>query len=211
MLKLLKILTILVVAANSHVLHAAYSFQGSIWPLTDSGSPVADSELLTKAYSITLGFDSSSNVGRGSFLDQVAINGSSSFVDTTLFDDPGGASAWSLLGGGMNARGCSGSGSGFECSNSLSLRLSNSSAGVSNSWWVFDVPTVNGEFFTDFEESSVKGRFVDVRGNKVGDRVSENVTLTSPNPEPEIYAMMLAGLGLMGYVARRRNSQGAVF
>jgi hypothetical protein len=26
-------------------------------------------------------------------------------------------------------------------------------------------------------------------------------------PEPEIYAMMMAGLGLMGFVARRRRQQ----
>lgn len=36
-----------------------------------------------------------------------------------------------------------------------------------------------------------------------------NVTV-SPIPEPEIYAMMAAGLGLMGFVARRRQRNGAV-
>lgn len=36
-----------------------------------------------------------------------------------------------------------------------------------------------------------------------------NVTV-SPVPEPEIYAMMAAGLGLMGFVARRRQRNGAV-
>jgi hypothetical protein len=29
--------------------------------------------------------------------------------------------------------------------------------------------------------------------------------LTTPVPEPETYAMMLAGLGLLGVVARRRK------
>ncbi|SOD40459.1 PEP-CTERM sorting domain-containing protein [Nitrosovibrio sp. Nv4] len=35
--------------------------------------------------------------------------------------------------------------------------------------------------------------------------VADNVTFTTPVPEPEAYAMMLAGLGLMGLVARRRR------
>jgi len=36
-----------------------------------------------------------------------------------------------------------------------------------------------------------------------------NLTVT-PIPEPEIYAMMAAGLGLMGFVARRRQRNGTV-
>ena len=35
-------------------------------------------------------------------------------------------------------------------------------------------------------------------------------SFTTPVPEPEIYAMLAAGLGLMGFVARRRKQQGAV-
>lgn len=34
-----------------------------------------------------------------------------------------------------------------------------------------------------------------------------NITTTSPVPEPETFVMMLAGLGLMGAVARRRNKK----
>ena len=33
--------------------------------------------------------------------------------------------------------------------------------------------------------------------------------LTAPIPEPETYEMMLAGLGLMDFVARRRKQQAA--
>ncbi len=32
-----------------------------------------------------------------------------------------------------------------------------------------------------------------------------NITLATPVPEPETYGMMLAGLGLMGFLARRRR------
>lgn len=36
-------------------------------------------------------------------------------------------------------------------------------------------------------------------------RVNQADVVTTPVPEPETYAMLLAGLGLMGWVARRRN------
>lgn len=34
---------------------------------------------------------------------------------------------------------------------------------------------------------------------------ADNLTLAAPIPEPETYALMLAGLGLMGFMARRRR------
>ena len=37
-----------------------------------------------------------------------------------------------------------------------------------------------------------------------------NLTVTAAIPEPETYAMMLAGLGLMGFVIRRRKQKVAV-
>ena len=39
------------------------------------------------------------------------------------------------------------------------------------------------------------------------DGKSQLIVLTAPVPEPETYAMLLAGLGLMGVIARRRKSK----
>ena len=45
----------------------------------------------------------------------------------------------------------------------------------------------------------------------IANEVSNTTTLYSmaPVPEPETYAMLLAGLGLVGFMARRRNAQRA--
>jgi len=40
-------------------------------------------------------------------------------------------------------------------------------------------------------------------------QAQDQLYLTTPVPEPEIYAMMGLGLGLMGFVARRRKQNGA--
>jgi len=185
----------------------ADTFQGSIWSLTYGGSPLADSDLSTETFRITLDVDTTGYTGGGSFLDQVALKVSSSLVGASLFAAPGGTSSWLLSAGGIDASGCSGSGSGFECANSALILNGGKGVPVGFDYaWVFDLTMPNGALFTGFEESTVKGRFVDFSGNKVGALVSENVTLI---PEPEIYAMMVAGLGLMAFVARRRRQQAA--
>jgi len=180
----------------------ADTFQGSIWSLTYSGSPLPDADTTHETYEITLGVDTSGYTGGGSFLDQIALKVSNSLSGASLVAAPGGIASWTLVPGGINASGCSGSGGGFECADSVIL--GNTAVGGIYSW-VFDLTMDNGALFTGLNQASVKGRFVDALGNKIGDLVSENITLTSPVPEPEIYAMMGVGLALMGWVGRRRK------
>jgi len=191
----------------------ADTFQGTVWSLTYSGSPLADADPFHETYRVTLSVDTNGYTGSGSFLDQVAIKASSSLVSASLFAAPGGTSAWALAAGGINANGCSGSGGGFECANSTAILNSgrgvaiNAGNGVGIDYsWTFDLTMNNGALITSVGGDSVKARFVDANGVKVGDLVSEGITLTSPIPEPETYAMLLAGLGLLGFAARRRKA-----
>jgi hypothetical protein len=181
----------------------ADTFQGTVWSLSTSGVDL-DANPLTETFRVTLGVDTSGYTGTGSFLDEVAIKVSSSLLGASLFSAPGGVANWTLVAGGISAGGCSGAGSGFECADSLTVAGGAAVPGGVYSW-VFDLQMNNGALFTGALESSVKGRFVDASGAKVGAIVSENVTLTTAVPEPETYAMLLAGLGLLGFAARRRK------
>jgi hypothetical protein len=62
-----------------------------------------------------------------------------------------------------------------------------------------------GEFH-GFQQSSANIAYFSLAGSFIGLR---DLTITSVTavPEPETYAMMLAGLGLMGAVARRRKAK----
>ena len=177
----------------------ADSFQGSTWSLS-TGADLDPSSSFDE-YLVTLTVDTTGYTGGGAFLEEVAIKVSSSLISASLFSAPGGAGAWSLSDGGINAGGCSGAGSGFECAASTTLPGGAAVPGVYS--WIFDLKMDSGALFTGALESSVKGRFVDGNGDKIGALVSENVTLV---PEPETYAMFLAGLGLMGFMARRRKT-----
>ena len=72
-----------------------------------------------------------------------------------------------------------------------------------------DPPATPAFDFTNF--GVLDGTYTYEFNNAIGDwqmvRMSDVLT---PNavPEPETYAMLLAGLGLLGYVVRRRKQQG---
>lgn len=67
-----------------------------------------------------------------------------------------------------------------------------------------DELSYNEGMFVGIVRGSADIRSIAYKGNYV---VADNFTFTTPVPEPETYALMLAGLGLVGFMARRRKSR----
>ena len=89
------------------------------------------------------------------------------------------------------------------------------SGGNSFKWLVFDDLSNANAFFFGFETGNVNTPmqatyYLDsLTSSAPSFDLSINVSSIAPIPEPEIYALMGIGLGLMGWVGRRRKLQAA--
>ena len=196
-----------VLAAPAHAVSAFTDDRGSIWSLTYGGGPLPDTDPLHQTFRITLGVDTNAYALSGSFIDQVALKVSSSLSAYSLFAAPTAVADWTLVPGGLNANGCSGSGSGFLCADSTILLNSGKGAAVTSGngpgvdlAWTFDLTMNNGALFTGIDQPSIKARYVGPGADS--HLVAANVTLI---PEPELSALLLSGVTLLGFVARRRR------
>jgi hypothetical protein len=177
--------------------------QGSIYDLTYDPTPVATTPT-TETWRITLTIDATGYSGTGSYLNTVAVKVSSSFLDADLVSAPGGVGSWVEMTGGLNAAGCSGSGSGYDCVRwATTLALAPAVPGGSYEW-VFDVTVATGMLFVDDEQASVKARYVTSEGVRVGALVSENITLSVPEPMTALLLVEAAALQQAWRWRRRR-------
>jgi len=176
--------------------------QGSIYDLTYDPTPVATTST-TDTWRITLSIDTSGYTGLGTYLNTVAVKVSSSFLDAELVAAPGGVASWVEMTGGLAAAGCTGSGSGYDCVRWATTQALAPTVPGSTYEWVFDVTVPTGMLFVDDGKASVKARYVNVAGLKVGDLVSENVSLSVPEPAT---ALLLAHAAAARRLWRRRRA-----
>jgi hypothetical protein len=196
---------------NANATHAS---GGLDWSLSYSGVAVADTDPTHDTYLIKLGLDTDGYTGHASFLDQVALKTFAPITDISLVNASSGAGSWNLNLGGLSGGGCNGHGGGSACLNSLDslnggkgLSLTSSNGqGVDDYSWTFRVTVDNTKPYPSWApEAIVLARMVDDNGAKVGPLGVGPLNLAvAAVPEPGTYAMMLAGLGMVGTVVRRR-------
>ena len=163
--------------------------QGSIYTLTNLGLFGTSGDNDTYHFSLTI--DTTGYNGSGAFIDSVALKVSSSIVGTpSLFLAPGGVAAWTVETGGLNGNGCSGAGSGFVCATDGQTAPVVPSALYE---WIFELLIPHD---TLMAIASIKVRYVDANGNKVGALVSENINL--PDGDPGTFELLAFGLLSVG-------------
>ncbi len=181
---------------------AVDSFNGTTWTLTTNGVDLNPSAAIDQfLFTLTVDTSTPDAAVSGSYLDSVSIKVASSVTGNSVTGPAVGP--WILQTGGLNNGGCSGSGGGFLCADVTTFTDGALVDGSTYSW-VFDISMAHGALFTGIDEASVKGRFTNGNDHHVGAVTSMPITITQV-PEPETYAMFLAGLGLMGFMARRRS------
>jgi hypothetical protein len=138
--------------------------------------------------------------GGRSGVNSIAFTQPANFVSANLTSPTG----WTYVPGGLNSTGCDGTGNFFCFDNPAIPPTPGSPLAVNSSLqFVFTVTTSLAGSFPYTPDFKID--WVGSQNNY--DLVSLPLSPVPGIPEPGTYAMMLAGLGVIGYMARRRQPQ----
>jgi len=91
---------------------------------------------------------------------------------------------------------------------SANVSLGTSGPGASGSGWQHSYAYIHlsdwGGIYSD--SGTLTTSFLNLTGGDMAGNLYANAYASAPIPEPETYALMLAGLGLVGWMARRRRA-----
>jgi hypothetical protein len=202
MINILLLLVFSVLAVSADTLTGCPSCQGGSYSLTYESTGGNN-------YTITYAIETSGYNGGGVAINAVAVKPASAILSFSLISAPGGIGVWDTQGGQLNANGCSGSGSGWVCSQSTGLGVAVPTNNTLTWQWAITATSL----FTNLDEASVKALFVDSSGGKVGATVSNHITMTStddPPGVPEPSTLAFGGIGALLCVTtaiKRRRSK----
>ena len=149
---------------------------------------------------LTLEIDAANPTGSwagATSLGALQLNDLGTFDNVSLTAAPGGAANWTLSSNELNANGCTGGGHA-----GTSLCYSGAHVALTDDM-VFQFTFSGGN--VDPTSPQLKVNMFGADGDKkVGSLMGEHLVVSAV-PEPETYAMMLGGLGLLGFMARRRK------
>ena len=154
----------------------------------------------TGTYTLTLDTDGYDHHAPPAYLRAVDIKAwGGQITSWSLLSAPAG-SAWTETEGSSSNNGCGGQSAGFACAEAVT----NAVFDVLDGPYTFQFQVIANNFNLTSAGSHVGALYA----SAIGDSSSYGLTsvvATPAIPEPETYAMMLAGLGLLGFVARRRR------
>jgi hypothetical protein len=179
--------------------------QGGIYTLEHGGAPIA-SDATTETFRITFTMNTAGlSIVNVAAVDTVAVKIAPSINSGSIFDAPASAT-WTGTATGLNANGCGNGGGGFYCAE-VTGGTAPTTGGILK--WIFDIVIQKNTLLDGTDEASVKARFVDANGDKVGDLLSEPITLQEFPPIPEPGSAMLLGSGLLGlaFAGSRRRAR----
>jgi hypothetical protein len=186
--------------AHAHVRTGPFTYMGVNYTLSD----LTGDSSTPHVYSLLFDASGYSQHAGPLFPDSANIKAwDEKFTALTLFGAPVG-SAWTFpIGSNNNGAfsGCGSSNGGFACAEASTKDLFDADSGPYSS-------TIQVTVASAASSSSVAARrhVGAAQENSLGAGEVYGITsVTAPIPEPKIYTMMLAGLGLMGFVARRRQ------